>query len=54
MLAAEDSPKIRRQAIFALRLAEKCNYVPVENDQKITTDDAIVKVAKNWNSPCVY
>jgi rRNA-processing protein FCF1 len=51
MLAAKDSPKIRREATFALKLAEKCKYVPVENDEKLTTDDAIVKVAKNWNSP---
>jgi len=51
MLTAKKSPKIRREAIFALKLAEKCKYVPVENDEKLTTDDAIVKVAKNWNSP---
>ena len=51
MLASKDSPKIRREAIFALKLAEKCKYVPIENDEKLTTDDAIVKVAKNWNSP---
>ena len=51
MLATKDSPKIRREAFFALKLAEKCKYVPVENDEKLTTDDAIVRVAKNWNSP---
>jgi uncharacterized protein len=51
MLAAKNSPKIRREAIFALKLAEKCKYVTVENDEKLTTDDTIVKVAKNWNSP---
>jgi rRNA-processing protein FCF1 len=51
MLAAKDSPKIRREALFALKLTEKCKYVPVENDEKLTTDDAIVRVAKNWNSP---
>lgn len=51
VLAAKDSPKIHREAIFALKLAEKCKYVPVENDERLTTDDAIVKVAKNWNSP---
>ena len=51
MLAAKNSPKIRREALFALKLAEKCKYVPVENDEKLTTDDAIVKVAKKWNSP---
>ncbi len=51
ILATKDSSKIRREATFALKLAEKCKYVPVENDEKLTTDDAIVKVAKNWNSP---
>jgi uncharacterized protein len=50
-LSAKNSPKIRREASFALKLAEKCKYVPVENDEKLTTDDAIVKVAKNWRSP---
>lgn len=51
MLSTKDSPKIRRQAAFALRLTEKCKYVPVEEEQKLTTDDAIVKVAKAWNCP---
>ncbi len=51
LLAAKDSPKIRREAFFSLKLAEKCKYVPVENDEKLTTDDAIVRVAKKWNSP---
>ena len=51
MLATKDSPKIRKEALFALKLAEKCKYVPLEDDEKLTTDDAIVKVAKNWNSP---
>jgi uncharacterized protein len=51
VLSSKDSPKIRRQAIFALKIAEKCIYVPVEEDEKITTDDAIIKVAKAWNCP---
>ncbi len=51
ILATKNSPKIRREAIFALKLAEKCKYVMVENAEKLTTDDAIVKVAKKWNSP---
>lgn len=51
MLAAKNSPKIRREAIFALRLAEKCKYVAVEEDGRVFTDDVIVRVAKNWNSP---
>lgn len=51
ILASKDSPKIRKEAIFALRLSEKCKYVPVENDERLPTDDAIIRVAKNWNSP---
>jgi rRNA-processing protein FCF1 len=50
VLAAGDEPKTRRQASFALRLAEKCRLVPVE-DRKEQTDDAIVRIAKNWNTP---
>jgi uncharacterized protein len=51
MLASKDSPKIRRQAVFALGIAEKCAFVPVEQDEKLTTDDAIVKIASAWNCP---
>ena len=51
VLSAKDSPKIRRQAFFALKISEKCMYVPVEEDEKITTDDAIIRVAKAWNCP---
>jgi len=51
VLSSKDSPKMRRQAVFALKVAEKCIYVPVEEDEKISTDDAIVRVAKTWNSP---
>jgi rRNA-processing protein FCF1 len=51
MLTTKDFPKIRKEALFALKIAEKCKYVPLEDDEKLTTDDAIVKVAKNWNSP---
>jgi rRNA-processing protein FCF1 len=51
MLAAKDSPKIRREALFALKLAEKCKYVAVEEDGRLATYDVIVRVAKNWSSP---
>ena len=50
LLAAKDSPKIRREAMYALKLAEKCRLVAVENSEKLSTDDVIVKVAKAWNS----
>jgi uncharacterized protein len=51
LLAIKESPKTRREAIFALKLAEKCTYVSVDFDGKLTIDDIIVKVAKAWNSP---
>jgi uncharacterized protein len=51
LLAAKDSPKIRREAFYALKLSEKCKFVAVENDEKLATDDVIVKVAKSWGSP---
>ena len=51
LLAAKDSPKIRREAAYALKLAEKCKFVAVENAEKLSTDDVIVKVSKAWNSP---
>jgi rRNA-processing protein FCF1 len=51
VLAAKESPKIRREAAYALKLSEKCEYVTVDSDEKISTDDVIVKVAKVWDSP---
>ena len=51
LLAMKDSPKIRKEAVYALKLAEKCKQVAVGEDEKLPTDEAIVKVAKAWNSP---
>ncbi len=51
LLARKESPTMRRQAIYALRLAEKCKYVPIDVSNKLTTDDVIVKIAKDWDSP---
>ena len=50
-LAESDSPKKRKQALLALKLAEKCHPVPVEKDPKETYDDVIVRVAAKWKSP---
>ncbi len=49
-LAAGDEPKLRRQARFALRIAEKCKLVVVE-ERGEATDDAIVRVAGSWGAP---
>ncbi len=50
LLAAKNPPKIRREAAYALQLAEKCRYVAVEEHGE-ATDDVVVRVAQNWNSP---
>jgi rRNA-processing protein FCF1 len=51
LLAAKNSPKMRREAAYALKLAEKCEYFAVDDDEKLPTDEVIVKTAKAWNSP---
>jgi uncharacterized protein len=50
-LATKESPKIRREVAFALQLAEKCLYVIIDNNEKLRTDDIIIKVAQAWKSP---
>ncbi|MCW4028187.1 MAG: DNA-binding protein [Candidatus Bathyarchaeota archaeon] len=50
LLTQKEEPKLQREAGLALRFAEKCQLVPVE-DCKEATDDVIVRVAKKWNSP---
>jgi hypothetical protein len=51
LLAFKDAPKTRRQALYALKLAEKCKYIPIDDYGKMPTDDVIVRVAKAWRSP---
>ena len=51
LLANKESFKLRRQANFALRIAEKCKTVLVDTPDRATTDDIIIKVAKEWNVP---
>ncbi len=51
LLTKKSSPKMRKNALFALKLSEKCTFVNVNNDQRLLTDDVILKVAKDWNSP---
>jgi len=50
-IAEKGSPKMRKQASFALELAEKCRVVQVEKDPKETHDDVILRVAAEWNCP---
>ena len=50
-LAESSSPKKRKQAQLALRLAEKCRFVSVGKSSTETYDDVIVRVAAEWKSP---
>ena len=51
LLTTKDSPKVRREAVYALKLAEKCRYVAVENKEKSSTDEVITEIATSWNCP---
>lgn len=49
ILASRDAPKVSKQAIYALKLAEKCKFVPVKVTSECV-DEVIVRVAKRWSS----
>ena len=50
-IAKEGSPKLRRQASLALKLAEKCQIIQIEPCPSESHDDVIVRVAKEWRCP---
>jgi rRNA-processing protein FCF1 len=50
-LAEKGSPKMRKNASYALKLAEKCKYIKVSAPASTLTDDIIVKIAKEWRFP---
>ena len=50
-LAQKSSPKMRRNATFALSIASKCTYVKVPDKPNEPTDDAIFRIAQAWNMP---
>jgi len=51
-LADTSSPKMRKNASFALKLAEKCKLVNTNEEKGMASpDDAIIKAAKNWGCP---
>jgi rRNA-processing protein FCF1 len=49
--ARKGSPKMRKNASYALKLAKKCRYVEVDFPASALTDDVIVKIAEEWKSP---
>jgi len=50
-LAKKSSPKLHKQAVLALKLAEKCQIIDVEKSREETNDDVILRVAALWKSP---
>ena len=50
-IAEKGSPKMRKQASLALKLAEKCYVIQVEKGLEETHDDVIVRVAAEWRCP---
>jgi|SRR5271157_286504 len=50
MLAGLGSTEMRKKASYALKLAEKCMIVDVEEGAD-TPDDLILQIAGKWNSP---
>jgi len=50
-MAEQGSPKLRKQAATAVKLAEKCRTVNVEKSEDETSDDAILRVAAKWHVP---
>jgi len=50
-IAEKGLPKMRRHALLALRLAEKCRIVEVEQGFEETPDDVITRVAVEWRCP---
>ena len=50
-LAEKGSPKMSKNISYALKLAEKCKLVEVNEKTAVSTDDIIVKTAQEWKSP---
>ncbi|MDI6691469.1 MAG: DNA-binding protein [Candidatus Bathyarchaeota archaeon] len=50
-LADKGSPKMRKNALFALKLAEKCKLIDVKEEGVVSPDDAIIKAAQEWAYP---
>ncbi|MEM3090267.1 MAG: DNA-binding protein [Candidatus Bathyarchaeia archaeon] len=50
-LAMKGSPKKRKEAAYALKLAGKCKFVNSGEFGEESPDDAIVRVANEWKSP---
>jgi rRNA-processing protein FCF1 len=50
-LAQKNSLKTRKNAQFAFSIAQKCTYIQVPEQPNEPTDEAILRTAKQWNTP---
>jgi hypothetical protein len=50
-IAEKSSPNLRKQASFALKLAEKYNIVYVKQKINEAHDDLILRIAEKWRCP---
>jgi rRNA-processing protein FCF1 len=50
-LAAKGSPQTRKDATYALNLAEKCTLINVNEKDKLAPDEMILRAAHDWNYP---
>jgi rRNA-processing protein FCF1 len=50
LLAEKGAPKMRRDACYALKFAERCRLVEVDAPASALTDDVIVDVAHDWGA----
>ncbi|MEM3731424.1 MAG: hypothetical protein QW667_05935 [Candidatus Bathyarchaeia archaeon] len=49
-LAEEGPPKMRKYASYALKMAEKCKVIKVDDDA-LSPDDAVINAAQKWKCP---
>jgi rRNA-processing protein FCF1 len=50
-MAKKGSPKMRKQASLAQKLAQKCRIVQVKQGMEETHDDVVVRIAQEWKCP---
>jgi hypothetical protein len=50
-LASNGSPQMRKKAAYALKLAEKCRFVEVDEESAVSPDNVIIEVASKWRCP---
>ena len=50
-LSRKNSFKTRKWATFALELTKKCKLLDVDRAEGESSDDIIVKIAREWGSP---